>query len=166
MSSQFVYRLQVLLDRKEEARKDAERELARREQELRSQQEKLESLRLREQKLREHRDQLRRELLSNTRESAVSAREVQTRSEYVKQVGLDIDQARSDVVAQGAVIEQCQGAVREATQRAAEARREVEVLSKHRAKQQERFLRELQAKEDLALDEIGNVLYSTRRHSL
>jgi len=167
MSSQFVYRLQVLLDRKEEARKEAERYLARKEQELASQIARLESLRRREQELREHRERLRRELLSRPGEDApLSAREVQARSEYLKQVGLDADQARSDVASQGSVVESGRAAVKEATQRVADARREVEVLSKHRAKQQDRFVRELQAKEDSALDEIGNALYSARRQSL
>jgi hypothetical protein len=53
--------------------------------------------------------------------------------------------------------------VQDAKGRVEEARREAEVLAKHRKKQEERFLREAQAKEDLELDEIGNVLYSTRQ---
>jgi len=36
-------------------------------------------------------------------------------------------------------------------------------LTKHRARQEERFLRDLQVKEELALDEVGNVLFTTRR---
>ena len=167
MSSQFVYRLQVLLDRKEEARKIAERALAANEQELASQLAQLDSLQMKEIKLREHREQLRRDLLTKPVGAAVvSGREVQARSDYLKQVGLDIDQVRSEIATQAAVVERCREAVKQAAQQAEEARREVEVLTKHRARQQERFARELQAKEDQALDEIGNVLYSTRRHSL
>ena len=37
------------------------------------------------------------------------------------------------------------------------------MLTKHRAKQEERFQRALQVQEELALDEIGNVLHAVRR---
>ena len=167
MAAHFNYRLQVLLELKKEAENNAEQILKEKKQELASQLGKLELLRLRENKLREQRDQLRKEMLSKPGEGvAITAREVQARSEYVKQVGLNIEHEHSDVLAQSLVVEQAQLVVKEAAQHATEARREVEVLAKHRAKQQERFLRELQAKEDLALDEVGNILYSTRRQSL
>ncbi len=61
------------------------------------------------------------------------------------------------------MVETCEAALKEAKEHAAEARREVEVLAKHREKQEQRFRRELEAKEEVALDEIGNVLYATRR---
>jgi flagellar biosynthesis chaperone FliJ len=167
MASQFTYRLQILLDRKEEAKRDAELSLVRKEQELASQMAELESLRMKELNLRERRDQQRRELLKGSGEQVVvSAIEVKRRSDYVKQLGQAIDQARSDAAKQASLVERCHLAVKEATLRVAEARREVEVLTKHRSRQQDRFVREQQAKEDLALDEIGNVLHSTRSYPL
>jgi flagellar biosynthesis chaperone FliJ len=165
--TQFTYRLQPLLEQKEEAEREAEREQARREEELESQSVALRSLQQRERELVEKREHLRRELLSKPGEQgALTAREAQARSEYVQTVGLQIEEARNDVLAQRQLVEQCQARVREAIKRVAEARREVEVLKKHRAKQQERFLRELQVQEERALDEIGNALYTNRRRSL
>ena len=165
--TQFTYRLQPLLEQKEEAEKEAEREQARREQELELQAAELRSLQQRERDLVEKREQLRRELLSKPGEhGALSAREAQARAEYVQTVGLQIEEARNDVLAQRQLVEQCRVRVQEAIKRVAEARREVEVLTKHRAKQQERFLRELQVQEERALDEIGNALYTNRRRSL
>ncbi len=164
--ARFTYRLQLLLERKEEAKKEAERELTRREQELESQREVLKSLQQREQELIEKRGQLRRELLIKPGDGGeLTAQEVVTRSEYVKVVGLQIDEARSDILSQQLVVDEHEAKVREAKVRVDEARREVEVLTKHRAKQEERFLRDLEAKEELALDEIGNVLFTTRRRS-
>ena len=162
--TQFTYRLQPLLEQKEEAKKEAEREQARQEQELESQLAVLRSLQQREQELVEKRKQLRRELLSKpSGHETLTAQEVLTRSEYVKTVGLEIEEARNDVLAQRQLVEQCELRVQEAKKCAAEARREVEVLTKHRAKQEERFLRELQVQEERALDEIGNALYINRR---
>lgn len=160
----FVYRLQLLLERKEEAQKEAEREVTQREQELQTQLKMLEELKVREQELIARRQQKRRDLLSNPSPAAsLSARDVQQRAEYVKAMAFEIERAENDVLAQGTVIETCQAKVDEAKRVAQEARREVEVLTKHRSRQEERFRREEQAKEDLALDEVGNVLYSTRR---
>jgi len=165
--TQFTYRLQRLLEQKEEAKKEAEKELARQEQELEAQLAALEPLQQRHRELVEKREQLRRELLAKPDAGeALTAREVLERSEYVKVVGLQIEDAKNDVLSQHRLVEQCEARVKEATHRVAEARREVEVLTKHRAKQEERFLRELQAQEELALDEIGNVLYTTRRRPI
>jgi len=165
--TQFTYRLQPLLEQKEEAEKEAEREQARQQQELESQRAALQALQLRQRELELKRAQLRHELLSKPGEhGALTAREVQTRSEFVQTVGLQIDEARNDVLAQRQLVEQCEARVEDAKRLVAEARREVEVLTKHRAKQEERFLRELAVQEERALDEIGNALYTNRRRSL
>jgi flagellar biosynthesis chaperone FliJ len=162
--AQFTYRLQLLLEQKEERKKEAERELARQQHELEVQVAALQSLQQREKELVEKRLRLRRELMAKPDEpGTLTAHEVLERSEFVKVVALQIEETRNDVRLQRAVIEKCELKVQEAKKCVEEAKREVEVLTKHRAKQEERFVREQQAKEDLELDEIGNVLYTTRR---
>jgi flagellar biosynthesis chaperone FliJ len=160
---QFTYRLQRLLEQKEEARKEAERDLARQEHELETQVEALRSLQQRERELVERRELMRRSLLRPGEGVALTASEVMKRSEDVKVVGLQIEDAQKDISSQRVVVEQCEVQVRQAIRRVEEARREVEVLTKHRTKQEERFQRALQAQEELELDEIGNVLHATRR---
>ena len=162
--TQFVYRLQLLLERKEEAKKESEKQLAEREKDLQEQVEILEALQQGEQKLIGQRQQLRRDLLRKSDETeSLTAREVQERQDYLKLVGLQIEEARREVLSQRVVVEQYESRVMEARHHVEEARREVEVLTKHRARQEERFLRDLQVKEELALDEVGNVLFTTRR---
>jgi flagellar export protein FliJ len=162
--TQFTYRLQPLLEQKQELSKEADREVVRHEQELQAQLETLESRQRRVQELVQKRQQLRQELMSRPGEKvALKAAEVLERSEFIKVLGSDVQQAENDVSSQRVVVETCQADVKEAKEHAAEARREVEVLSKHREKQEERFRREVEAKEEVALDEIGNVLYATRR---
>jgi hypothetical protein len=162
--TQFVYRLQLLLERKEEAKKESEKQLAEREKDLQEQVEILEALQQGEQKLIAQRQQLRRDLLRKSDETeSLTAREVQERQDYLKLVGLQIEEARREVLSQRVVVEQYESRVMEARHHVEEARREVEVLTKHRARQEERFLRDLQVKEELALDEVGNVLFTTRR---
>ena len=159
----FVYRLQLLLEQKEEAKKEAERELARQEEELQTQLGVLEELKQRERELAAKREKLLRNLLVPDLEQPLSARQVQGRSEYIRVVGIQIEEANGDVLVQQTMVETCESQVEVAKERVEESRREVEVLTKHRSRQEERFLREERAKEDLALDEIGNVLYTNRR---
>jgi hypothetical protein len=164
--TQFTYRLQILLEQKEEAKRAAERELTRQEQELEAEVAALHSHQRHEKELVDKHDQLRRDIMIKRAESEpLDARKVQERAEYVKVVGLQIEEAKRDVFSQAQVVAHCEIRLNEAKQHVEEARREVEVLTKHRAKQEERFLRELRAQEELALDEVGNMLYATRRGS-
>ena len=163
--TQFVYRLQKLLGLKEEARNECERQLRRREEELEAQKKQLQALQHRVQELIERREQLRHEVFSAGHGGTLAAQEAQQRHEYIKFVGLQIEEANNDVSSQRVLVGKCESEVSQARKHMEEANREVEVLQKHRSRQEERFLRELQAKEELALDEIGNVLYSTRRQA-
>ncbi|HMK29061.1 MAG TPA: hypothetical protein VK473_05195 [Terriglobales bacterium] len=165
MAAQFVYRLQLLLEQKEEAIKAAERELLRREQELQRQEGILADLKRREKELIDKRAKARNELLSAPDNNPLEVHVVQERSGYIKVLGEDIEAAGKDILRQQEVIRKSQAHVEDGKQKVNESRREVEVLTKHRKKQEERFLREAAAKEELELDEIGNVLYMTRQRS-
>jgi flagellar biosynthesis chaperone FliJ len=163
----FTYRLQTLLDQKEELKKQAERELVALEEDLKQQTARMEALQKTVQELTEKRNLMRRDLLSKPGQGmALNAQKVQERMEYAKAVGFQIEDAQTDVITQRGVIEQCESDVQQGKNRVQEANREVEVLQKHRAKQEERFRRELQVREELMLDEIGNVLYTNRSRSL
>jgi flagellar biosynthesis chaperone FliJ len=96
-------------------------------------------------------------------QEALTAHEVRERAEFVKVMGVQIEDAKNDVLVQRTVIETCEVKVLQAKSLVEEAKREVEILTKHRAKQEERFMREERVKEELELDEIGNVLFTTRR---
>jgi flagellar biosynthesis chaperone FliJ len=165
MAAQFVYRLQLLLEQKEQAKKAAERELSRREQELERQEGILADLKRREKELIEKRTKARRELLAAPDNSPLAVHVVHSRNDHIKALGEDIEAAGKDIVRQQEVIQKCQALVEEGKQKVNESRREVEILTKHRKKQEERFLKEAAAKEELELDEIGNVLYMTRQRS-
>jgi flagellar biosynthesis chaperone FliJ len=63
------------------------------------------------------------------------------------------------------VLEGCEERLAEARRDLGEITREVEVLHKHRERLEQRFLREIERKDALEQDEIGNVLYMSRRRS-
>ena len=83
--TQFNYRLQPLLEQKEELKKEADREVNRREQELQTQLATLESLQRRVQELVEKRQHARQELMTKPGAAgALTANDVLKRSEFVK----------------------------------------------------------------------------------
>jgi hypothetical protein len=164
MSDTFTYRLQLLLEQKEKLRKEAEQAQIREERELERQRGILRGFEQRQRELVQKRDRERRELLNQASHGeSLTGQDALARSHFIKAMGLDIQSVQDDVLSQRQVIEQCQARVEQAKARVQEARREEEILTKHRAKQEERFFRELRVKEELELDEIGNVLYTTRR---
>lgn len=165
--SAFTYRLQLLLDQREELNKAAANHLLQEEVELEKQQERMHCLQKLLQELIEKRKQMRRELLKAPAEGgALDVMKVQERTVYIDAVSAQVDDVQSDIVSQRTAIDECRDRVRQAKNRLEEASREVEVLRKHRAKQEDRFQRELDEKEERTLDEIGNVLYTTRRRSI
>jgi flagellar biosynthesis chaperone FliJ len=164
--AQFTYRLQTLLEQKERARAEAEKALAKAERERDDEIQKLREMELKQKQLVEKRDQVRREMLAARAGSGtLMARDAQGRSDFVRFMGTEIERARAEVIAQGSVVEQHHARVTEASVKSQTAKRELDLLSKHRARLEERYRRVLETKEELLLDEIGNALYSTRRRS-
>jgi flagellar FliJ protein len=159
----FKYRLQPLLDQKLRVQEDAEEALAQRKKELREAEAHLEELKRREQELIAKRENLRRGVLDTGEAATLTVDAVKKRVEYVKALGLDIDAARDDVFSQKMVIDECNEKVGAAQKHLLECQREVEILTKYRDKLEQRFRREQEQKEALELDEIGNVMYMTRR---
>ena len=162
--ARFQYRLALLLDSKEAARKDAEAEVTRRERELETELDRLAALERQVRDLIAAHERMRREILSPPFDGAgLTAADALARSEYIQALAVEIESARNDVFSQRIAVDEQQRRVEQAKALAQEAKREVEVLSKHRARQEQRFLRELAAREELELDETGNVLFMTRR---
>lgn len=161
----FKYRLQPLLDQKVKLQEEAEDALAERRKELRAAEARLEELKRREQELIAKREDLRRNVATAAPGETLSGDSIKKRVDYVRALGQDIDAARDDVFGQKMVIDDCNEKVDAATKHVAECRREVEVLTKYRDKLLDRFKREEERKEALELDEIGNMLYMTKRRS-
>jgi hypothetical protein len=160
----FQYRLALLLDRKEEARKEADAEAARRDRQLEEERARLAALERRERDLTQERERLRRELLAApSNGEPLTAADALTRAEYIRAMAADIEAARNDVFSQRIAVEEQEHRVEQGRELAQAAKREVEVLTKHRSRQEQRYMRDLAAREELELDETGNVLYTTRR---
>jgi flagellar export protein FliJ len=155
----FQFRLQPLLDRELERREEAQEALAARQAELRAEMETAEELRRRESRIEERRSARRRELLAG----AATGAAVQQRADYLAALGRDLEAARDAVFSQQMVVREAEDKVAHARSHLAECSRRVEVLQKYRGRLQERWRKEVERKQAMEQDEMGNVLYLARR---
>jgi flagellar biosynthesis chaperone FliJ len=158
--AKFHFRLQILFDQKLEIKRNAEEQLAKRQTELASEQTALADLQHQEESLVQELRMARRELAYLSSATGESLHVHLARIESLNQA---IDSTRDSVFAQELVLDEFKEKVEQAKLHLAICSREAEILAKYRDKLERRFLRQLEQKEDLELDEIGNMLYLSRR---
>jgi flagellar biosynthesis chaperone FliJ len=156
----FQFRLQALLDQRLEAKKRADEALAGRQQELAAEQQTLQDLEEEVERLTKLHHEKRLELAKSRVRQGLR---LTNQTDFLQGLKVDIQAARSGVLAQQIFVEQAEEAVREAQQAAVAYQREVDVLDKYREKVEKRFWAELAYREELEQDEIGNVMYLSRR---
>ncbi len=161
--SVFHYRLQPLLEEKGRKKEDAERKLAQRQSELREERNRLEDLERQETELVQRKSELRNGLLAARPGQPLTGDLVRRRADGVKLMDEQVEQARDAVFSQQIAIEDAEERLQAARRGVVEATREYETLQKHREKDEESFRREAERKEALEQDEIGSLLYETRR---
>jgi hypothetical protein len=155
----FTYRVQPLLDQRNKLKEEAAQNLFSKKQQLREATEKLIELERQAQVLAQKKNQLQLDLLVGGKPAGLSGMEVRRRYEYLGAVALDLEAAKDAVFSQKMFIEDCNREVAAAQIHLTKCSRDVEVLQKHRDKLEQRFLRELEKKEALELDEIGNMMH-------
>jgi flagellar FliJ protein len=161
--ARFRFRLQPLLEQKEKAQEQAEKEMTARQKELEAERAEMERLKQRERDLIEQRQELRLNIMKTAEGERLTGEELVRRRTFVEALGQDIETARDAVFSQRMVLEECEERLQKAKARVAECKREVEILVKYRDRLQERHRKEEERKEDLELDEVGNMLYMAKR---
>jgi len=156
----FKYRLQPLLDQKIRLKEQAEEVFVEKQRQLRLACERLDQLRAAEQTLMVKKQLLRRNLLLSDGGLSNSGIEIRRRREHLQSVSLELEAAKDAVFAQELFIEDCKEQVSLAQRHLSKCARDVEILDKHREKLEKRFQREMDKKEALEMDEIGNMLYT------
>ena len=147
--------------RKEQAAKA----LSERRKELLAEQKALEDMKRREQELVARRQDLRKRVLETEPGQSLTGDRIQQRRQYVEALGLDIEAARDAVFSQRLVVDECEEKVAQAQAEMLKSQRDVEVMNKYRERLEQRFRREEERKEELDQDEIGNMLFMSRRRS-
>jgi YscO-like protein len=156
----FQFRLQALLDQRLEAKKRAGEALAGRLQELAAEQQTLQDLEKEVERLTKLHQEKRLEL---AKPRARQGLRLTNQTDFLQGLKLDIQAARSGVLAQQIFVEQAEEAVCKTQQVVVACQRDVDVLDKYRERVEKRFWAELAYQEELEQDEIGNVMYLSRR---
>ncbi len=159
----FHYRLQPVLDEKEQQKESAERLLAQRQAELRRERDRLEELRAQETVAARRKSEHRTNLLNVSPGQPLTGELVRDRAAQVKLLDEQVEQARDSVFSQQISIEDAEDRLSAARRGLTDATREYETLKKHREKAEEAFRKEIERKEAIEQDEIGSLLYETRR---
>ena len=155
----FRYRLQTLLEHKAARKQEAERALATARAELRAAETRLEDARARQRALEEELALRRNALLTVETAGEKLARRVGD----LQLLGRRIDDAKDAVMSLRLEIEERRERVEQAAAALAEAARQVEVLSKHRAKGERRFRLEQERSEAAVQDELASARFARRR---
>jgi flagellar export protein FliJ len=161
--AKFRFRLQPLLEQKEKLLDDAEKQMTARQKELEAERAEMERLKQREKDLIAQRQDLRLNMLKTAEGERLTGEELVRRRTFVEALGQDIESARDAVFSQRMVLEECEEKLAKAKAYVAECKREVEILVKYRDRLQERHRKEEERKEELELDEVGNMLYMAKR---
>ncbi|MDX2153465.1 MAG: hypothetical protein SFV54_22160 [Bryobacteraceae bacterium] len=159
--SAFVYRLQVLLDRKQEAREAAERALAIRLAELEQERRRLTERELSAQQA-SHRATEERVRLMAVEGGSMSGRDLRQRAANLDLMLQLAAEAKDAVFEQKIAVNDAEDRLEDARRELAEALREVEVLNKHRERARVRFERERERQQAAEMDEAGTVLFHKR----
>jgi len=162
-SGDFKYRLDPLLHQKTQVKQQAEQSLAERSRELTEEERRLAEVQQHEAELLSLKERSRNELLHTGSAKQLTGEEVRQRLNYLRGVDQDVESARGEVFAQKQVVDESQVKLIQARQFLADCAREVEVLEKHRNKQEVRHHNELERKESHELDEAATHLFISKR---
>ena len=159
----FKYRLDPLLNQKNQVKQDAEQSLAARSRELSEEEKRLAEVKQHEAELLGLKEKAKNELLNPGGGKQITGEEIRRRLDYLRGVDHDVEAARGEVFAQKQAVDESQEKLIQARQFLAECAREVEVLEKHRDKAEARYDQQVERKEANELDDIGAHLFISKR---
>lgn len=155
------YRLQPVLDVREQAKREAERLLAARAAQLAEAEEEL-ARRLREVESCRGRQAAAREEMLEEMNAGAEARRALTHRTHLADLRAREEELRAAAEEQRGVVARCEAELERARAALVEAAREVRVIEKHRENWRERERRELARREQKLNDEIGAILHERR----
>ncbi len=156
----FKYRLQPLLDLKIDQKAQLQVGVAQCQKELAAEQEELAALRLTESQLEEKLLESRRAMFGGSGGS--TGLSIQQYRDYLSGLASDLETARNSTFSQQLRVSEFEAKLAEAKRQLTECLREIDVLTKHRGRVQQRFLRAVEAKEAAVQDEIGANMFVRR----
>ena len=156
----FRFRLQTLLEMRQRETKQAEEAAAARKQELLRAEEQMELL---QRKVSDWEDTIRFTRREFAGSRTASSEVLRQHRDHIRSMEAQREAAKEAVTAFRATLQQAEKKVAEAELVLAECRKQEEILVKFREKQEQKFLRGEELKEDLESDELGTMMYLGRK---
>lgn len=157
------YRLQVLVTLKERAKKRAEIALAKAIIALRAEEEKLKKLEEEKTKLVARIAKERRDMHNEVAGGGARAKDPQVRLNFLRKLGEDLEELERKIERQKDVIAQAHLKVARYRQDYILAAQELNMMEKHRELWEKKLRKNLDAKENKVLNELGLVIHQMRR---
>lgn len=155
------YRLQALLDLREQAKKEKEEALAEAKKRHREEQLKLEELRKQLQDMRDLREAKQQNLTQKTQTGELGINGYLQAERYLKRMDKEIQEfEETDIKNQEKKIVFAEQEVEWANEEMLAAMQEFKALEKHKEKWEAAYKKELAAKEEMAQEEIATTLYT------
>lgn len=156
------YRLQALLKVRELKKEDAERALGERMAALRAEQKRQREMEEELERMIAKRDQRMREYAEKSMRGQMSAQEVVGANVYIERLKEQEEAQKNAIEGQKSVVAQKQAEVDAARQVLVVATQELKALEKHKEKWAAQVKRELEAKQEEAMDELAQTIYLGR----
>ena len=156
----FKYRLQPLLDMKIERKSRLQADVAQCQRELSAEQDELARLRSAEGQLEEKLLGARRAMFPGA--NGASGFAVQQCRDYLSGLAIDLETARNSTFSQQLRVSEFEAKLAQVKRQLTECLREIDVLTKHRERLQQRFVKAAENKEAAVQDEIGTAMFVRR----
>lgn len=153
----FKYRLQPLLDLKIDQKSQLQASVAQCQRELAAEQEELAKLQRAEGQLEKKLLEARRAMFAGA--NGASGFAIQQHKDYLNGLATDLETARNSTFSQQLRVSEFEAKLAEAKRQLMECLREIDVLTKHRERLQQRFVKAAENKEAAVQDEIGTAMF-------
>lgn len=153
------YRLQVLLDIKFRAKRQAEIVLAKAIKKLKEEEEKLKELELEKKKIEEKIHKERNAMFVKVSGGGAMAKDPQVHKNFIRKLEEDLEEQERKIEEQKEVIKQAQKALQRARQDYLIAAQELNIMEKHKELWEKKIRKELTALEDKEMNELGQTIH-------
>jgi flagellar biosynthesis chaperone FliJ len=153
----FKYRLQPLLDLKIDLKAQLQASVEQSQRTLAAELEELAKLQQAERQLEEKLFEARRTMFGGA--NSASGFAIQQYRDYLSGLAIDLETARNSTFSQQLQVSESEAKLAEAKRKLTEGLQEIDVLTRHRDRLQQRFLKAAENKEAAVQDEIGAAMF-------
>lgn len=157
------YRLQIILDKRQKIKEDAETNLAEAQQAVIAEQKKEQECADEVERAKQRKEDEKKELNRKTMEGLLSIEKIKMGKEFLKTLDFEIKKAQEKLEQQRLKVQEAKDFVEKRRAELVEATKEFQAIEKHKQKWQEQLKKEMEAKEQEEQEEIGNVLFLQRK---